>query len=112
MDDQFLITQYMIDDNSQPSDEKMKKYYSKLDKQDSKLDNIVEITIKMMYQNQNSNYPPANMDSPYYQGPTTVFPDDNKALPLEGGNSTKNGYLCTLKHEISLPKFYELPINI
>ena len=48
----------MIDDNSQDNVEKMKKYYSKLDKQDSKLDNIIEMLKKMMYQNQNSNYPP------------------------------------------------------
>ena len=53
MDDQFLITQYMIDDNSQASDEKMKKYYSKLDKQDSKLENISSMIKNMMYQNQN-----------------------------------------------------------
>ena len=29
--EQILITQYMIDYNRQASDEKMKKYYSKLD---------------------------------------------------------------------------------
>ena len=29
---QFLITQDMIDDNRQASDEKIRKYYSKLDK--------------------------------------------------------------------------------
>ena len=112
MDDQLLITQYMIDDKSQASDDKMKKYYSKLDKKDSKLDNIIEIIKNIMYQNQNSNYPPENMDSPYDQGTTTVFLDEKKALPLEGGNSTKNGYLGTLKHDIRLPKFYELLINI
>ena len=53
--EQFLITQYIIDDNRQSSDEKMKKYYSKLDKQDSKLDNTTAIIKNMMYQNQNSN---------------------------------------------------------
>ena len=101
----------MIDDNSQSYDEKMKKYYSKLDKQDSKLDNIIEMIKNMMYQNQNLNYPPDNMDSPQDQGPTTVVPSKNKALPLEGGNYTKNGYLWTLKHKISSPKCYELLIN-
>ena len=101
----------MIDDNSQPSEKKMKKYYFKLDKQDSKLDNIIEMIQNMMYQNQNSNHPLANMDSPQDQGHTTVVPANKKALPLEGGNSTKNGYLWTLKHDISLPKFYELLIN-
>ena len=43
----------MIDENSQASDEKMKKCYSKLDKQDSKLDNIIEIIKNIMYHNQN-----------------------------------------------------------
>ena len=62
--EQFLITQYIIDDNRQASDEKMKKYYSKLDKQDSKLDNTIAMIKNMMYQNQNSNYPPDIMDSP------------------------------------------------
>ena len=51
------------------------------------------------------------MDSPYAQGPTTVVPANKKALPLEGGNSNKNGYLWTLKHDISLTKFYVLLIN-
>ena len=47
----------MIDDNRQDSDDKMNKYYSKLDKQDSKLDNITEMIKKMMYHNQSLNYP-------------------------------------------------------
>ena len=109
--DHLLITQDMIDDNRKAPDEKMKKYYSKLDKQGYKLDNITAMINQMMYHNQNSNYPPDNMDSPQAQCPTTVVPDNNKTIPLEGGNYTKNGYLWTLKHEISSPKFYELLIN-
>ena len=101
----------MIDYNRQSSDEKMKKYYSKLDKKDSKLDNITTMINHTMYQNKNSNYPPDNMYSPLTQSPNTVFLVTNKALPLESGNSTKNIYLWTLKHEISSPKFYELIIN-
>ena len=102
----------MINDNSQASDEKMKKYYSKLDKQDPKLENITSMIKNMMYQNQNSNYPPDNMYSPQDQGPTTVVPANKKSLPLEGGNSTKNGYLWNLKHDISSLKLYVLIINI
>ena len=98
MDDQFLITQYMIDDNIQSSDEKMKKYYSKLDKQDSKLDNIIEMIKNMMYHNQNSNYPPDNMDSLYGQGHATLVSANKKALPLEGGNSTKKMVICVLSN--------------
>ena len=51
----ILITLAIIDDNSQASDEKMKRYYSKLDKQYSKLENIMEMIKKMMDQNQNLN---------------------------------------------------------
>ena len=61
--DQLLILQDMIDDNRQSSDEKMKKYYSKLDKQDSKLFNITAMIKNIMYQNQNYNYLPDNIDS-------------------------------------------------
>ena len=89
----------------------MKKYYSKLDKQDSKLDNIIVMIKNMMYHNQKQNCPPDNMDSSKVQVPTNLVPANNKALPLEGGNSTKNGYLWTHKHEIRSPEFYELLIN-
>ena len=41
----------------------------------------------------------------------TVVPANKKDLPLEGVSSTKEGYLWTLKHEISSPKFYEILIN-
>ena len=54
----------MIDDNRQASGEKMKKYYSKLDKKDSKLDNITAMINQMMYKNKNSNYLPDNIDRP------------------------------------------------
>ena len=90
----------------------MKKYYSKLDKQDSKLDNITAMNNQMMYHNQKQNYLPENIDTPQAQGPTNVVPANKMALPLEGGNSTKKGYLWTLKHEIRSPKFYEVFINI
>ena len=54
----------MIDDNRKTYDEKMKKYYSKLDIQDSKLDNITAMINQMMYKNKNSNYLPDNIDRP------------------------------------------------
>ena len=34
--------------------------------------------------------------------------DNKKSPPLEGGHYTKISVTRTLKHEISLPKFYEL----
>ena len=87
--DRFLITEAMVDDNSQDYDDKMKKYYSKLDKQDSKIDNITAMIKNMMDINHNFNHSPENMDSPKYQGPTNVVPSKNMALPWKGGHSTK-----------------------
>ena len=43
--------------------------------------------------------------------PTTVVPDNRRDPQLGGGHSTKIGDMCTLKHEISSPKFYELLIK-
>ena len=40
-----------------------------------------------------------------------MVPDKKKAPPLEGGNSTKNGGVWTLKHNIRSPKLYELLIK-
>ena len=43
--------------------------------------------------------------------PTNVVPDNRRDPPLGEGYSTNIGGMCTLKHEISSPKFYELLIN-
>ena len=51
------------------------------------------------------------MDSPNAQNPTTTVPANIKAPPLEGGHSTNIGGMWNLKHDISLPKFYELLIK-
>ena len=40
-------------------------------------------------------------DSPKDQDPTTMLPDNKKALPLGGRNYTKIGGMWTLKHESS-----------
>ena len=79
----------------------MKKCYSKIDKQDPKIDNITAMIKNIMDHNQNMNYLSDNMDSTKYQGPTTVFPANNKTLPLKGGHSTTQINMWTLKHEIS-----------
>ena len=70
---------------------------------------INDINIMLMVQKHNSY--PGKMDSPKDQDNTTVVPTNKKAQPLEGGNSTKIGGMWTLKHEIGLPKFYELLIE-
>ena len=54
---------------------------------------------------------PEKKDSPKAQYSNTVVPSKKKAQPLEGGNSTKNGGMWTLKHEISSPELYELLIK-
>ena len=57
-DDKLLIIESIIDDNRKASDKTMKKYYSKIDKQDSKLENLMAMIKNMMDHNQNSNYSP------------------------------------------------------
>ena len=42
----------------------------------------------------------------------TVVTPNKKSLSLEIGHSTKIGVMCTIKHDISSPKFYELLIKI
>ena len=54
---------------------------------------------------------PDHKDSPKAMYPTTVVPANRRAQPSDSGQSTKNGGMCTLKHEISSPKFYEIIIN-
>ena len=51
------------------------------------------------------------MDPPSSQDTTTVVTANKKASPLEGGNSTKNGGIWNLKHEIISPKLDELLIK-
>ena len=41
------------------------------------------------------------IDSPKAQDPTTVVPENKMSTPLEGRNSTKNGGIWNLKHEIT-----------
>ena len=60
----------------------------------------------MMVQNQHSS--PDNMDSPKAQDHDTVVLANNKTPPLEGEHYMKIGGMWTLKHEIRLPKLYEL----
>ena len=50
-------------------------------------------------------------DPPKPPSPTTMVPANTRNPPLDGGYSTKNGGMWTLKHEISSPKFYELLIK-
>ena len=49
--------------------------------------------------------------SPKPSDPTNVVPNNRRALPLDGGHSTKSDGMWTLKHEISSPRFYEILIK-
>ena len=50
-------------------------------------------------------------DHPRVQYTTTVVPDNKKDPQSEGGNSTRNGVMWNLKHDISSPRFYEILIK-
>ena len=60
----------------------------------------------MMDQIKISKSSPDKEDTPKTQDTTTVVPDNKKNPTLEGGHSTKNGGMWTLKHEIISPKLY------
>ena len=59
-----------------------------------------------------SKYSPDKKDSPKSQDTTTVVLANKKSPPREGVNYTKIGGMWTIKYGISLPKFYEILINI
>ena len=50
-------------------------------------------------------------DSPKAQNITTLVPSIKKATSSEGENSTKNGGMWTIKHDISSPKLYGILIK-
>ena len=54
---------------------------------------------------------PAQKDPPKPPDPTTVVLDNKRDPPMYGGQSTNNGGMWNIKHEISSPKFYELLIK-
>ena len=101
-DYQLLIMQATIESNKQDYDEKMKKLTT----------DLTGMIASMMYQIKMFKSSPDKKDSPKAQDTTTVVSAKNKYPPLEGGHSTKNGVMWTLKHEIGSPKFYEILINI
>ena len=84
-------------------------------KTDKKLTQITEnlqfLTAFMMYHTNIYKSSPTQKDTSTPLDPTTVVPTNRRDPPLEGGVYEKNGGMWTLKHEISLPKFYELLIK-
>ena len=81
----------------------------------SKMEAITEtlkvFTTFMMDQTNIPKYSPSQKDTSTPPYPNTVVPTNRRSPPLEGGYSTKIGGMWTLKHEIILPKLYELLIK-
>ena len=93
--------QATIGSNSQDYDEKIKKL----------IEDFTVMITSIMGQIKTPKFSPDNKDLPKAWYPNTVVPANKKDSLLEGGHSTKKGCMWTLKHEISLPKIYELLIN-
>ena len=103
---------YLVDTNKKVTN-KLKQdndeLKNKLNKNYSDLDEIKTLLKYVIVQDQNSLTD--NMDSTKAQYPTNVVTYNKKDTPLEDGNSTKIGGMWTLKHEIILPKLYEILIK-
>ena len=99
-------TRKRIKANKQESDDKMMKLTENLK-------SIIASSItSMMDQEKTFKYSPTQKCQPNTPEHNTVIPANKRAPPLEGRNSTKNGGMWTLKHEISSPKLYELLVKI
>ena len=90
-----------IEAKRQDSDEKMKNL----------TEYLTAITTSMMDHINVSKYSPEEKYPPKDQDPTTVVPDNKRVPPLTGAHYIRIGGMCTLKHEIRSPKFYELIIK-
>ena len=91
--------------NKNDSDEKMMKLIEDFNA-------IIASSITSIIDHINtSKSSPDHKDSTKPPDPTTVVPDNRRSSPLHSGNSTEIGAMWTLKHEISSPKFCELPIK-
>ena len=64
-----------------------------------------------MDQTKNSKFSPDQKDTPNPPHPTTLAPDNRRYPTLYGGQSTKNGGMRNLKHDISSPKFNKILIK-
>ena len=73
---------------------------------------ILESTItSIMDQINMSKHSPDQNDSSTLLYPTTVVPANRRDPSLDGGNSTRIVGMCTIKHDISSPKFYDILIK-
>ena len=104
LEDQVLIMKYLNDkidcDFTNIKSDTNKRYY---EFSEIKSD-INEINIFTQIMSQKHHYSPLNTDSLKYQDPDSVLHNNNKYLPLEGGNYMKNGDMWNIKHDINSPK--------
>ena len=107
-DEQFLIIQYTIEANKKEAAEKQMKTDEKITQLTETLNNL---TAFMIDQTNNSKTSPTHKDTSTTKDPITVVRAKKRGPPLEAGHSNKMGGMWTLKHEISLLKFYELLIK-
>ena len=78
-DDHLPVIKAKIEANRKDYDEKIMKL----------TEYLTEMISSMMDQIKISKFSPDNKDSPKAQDTTTLAPDNNRDLPLEGGHSTK-----------------------
>ena len=97
----------MLKDYKQDTDEKMTELLEDF----KKMFAVLSDQINKSNQINTMSSSPTQKDTSTPPDPTTMVPDNRRAPPLEGGNSTKIGGMCNLKCEISSPKFYELLIK-
>ena len=90
-DDHLLVIQATIDANRQNSEYKMKNL----------TEDLTEMIASRMYQIKMSKYSIDKNNPKNLQYAINVVLDNKKASPFEGGNSTKNGGIWTLKHDIT-----------
>ena len=110
--EKFIIMKYANESNKKEM--KYNKQYS-----DEKTMNITEDFKEMIVSSITSTTDQINMlksspdqkDSPKPPDPTTVVLDKRRAQPLDGGYSTKNSGMQTLKYDMISPKLYELLIK-
>ena len=113
--EQFFVIQATVEYNKQQADEKKMKPNGKQMKTDEKLTQIIEnlkfLTAFMMDQTNISKFFPAQKDALTPPDPTTVVIANRRDPPLDGLHYTKTYEMCTLKYQISSPKFYDLLIK-
>ena len=109
---QFIIVQDSIEENKQDIKSNKKDSDEKIMKLAEDFKVILTSPITSITDQINTFKPlPIHKYSPKPPDPTDVVPSNKRALPLDGGQSTKIGSMWNLKHEISSPKFYKLLIK-